>query len=134
MREWIQRAMAGRYGVDQLNRFLTIFAMVMLILSMFFQSALSLVFWLLAIVSLVWSYARMFSRKIPKRQAENNAYLTLRYQITRKSTARRQRAAQKRYYHFYKCPRCGVTTRVPKGKGKIRITCPRCGESFVRKS
>ena len=79
MREWIQRAMAGRYGVDQLNRFLTIFAMVMLILSMFFQSALSLVFWLLAIVSLVWSYARMFSRKIPKRQAENNAYLTLRY-------------------------------------------------------
>ena len=134
MREWIQRAMAGRYGVDQLNRFLTIFAMVMLILSMFFQSALSLVFWLLAIVSLVWSYARMFSRKIPKRQAENNAYLTLRYQITRKSTARRQRAAQKRYYRFYKRPRCGVTTRVPKGKGKIRITCPRCGESFVRKS
>ena len=134
MREWMQRAMAGRYGVDQLNRFLTIFAMVMLILSMFFKSALSLVFWLLAIVSLVWSYARMFSRKIPKRQAENNAYLTLRYQITRKSTARRQRAAQKRYYRFYKSPRCGVTTRVPKGKGKIRITCPRCGESFVRKS
>lgn len=130
----MQRAMAGRYGVDQLNRFLTIFAMVMLILSMFFKSALSLVFWLLAIVSLVWSYARMFSRKIPKRQAENNAYLTLRYQITRKSTARRQRAVQKRYYRFYKCPRCGVTTRVPKGKGKIRITCPRCGESFVRKS
>ena len=134
MREWMQRAMAGRYGVDQLNRFLTIFAMVMLILSMFFKSALSLVFWLLAIVSLVWSYARMFSRKIPKRQAENNAYLTLRYQITRKSTARRQRAAQKRYYRFYNCPRCGVTTRVPKGKGKLRITCPRCGESFVRKS
>ena len=51
-----------------------------------------------------------------------------------KSTARRQRAAQKRYYRFYKCPRCGVTTRVPKGKGKIRITCPRCGESFVRQS
>ena len=134
MREWMQRAMAGRYGVDQLNRFLTVFAMVMLILSMFFKSALSLVFWLLAIVSLVWSYARMFSRKLAKRQAENNAYLTLRYQITRKTTARRQRAAQKRYYRFYKCPRCGVTTRVPKGKGKIRITCPRCGESFVRKS
>ncbi len=134
MREWMQRAMAGRYGVDQLNRFLTVFAMVMLILSMFFKSALSLVFWLLAIVSLVWSYVRMFSRKTAKRQAENNAYLTLRYQITRKTTARRQRASQKRYYRFYKCPRCGVTTRVPKGKGKIHITCPRCGESFVRKS
>ncbi len=33
-----------------------------------------------------------------------------------------------------KCPKCGITTRVPKGKGKIRITCPKCGEIFQRKS
>jgi len=93
-----------------------------------------MLFWLLAIVALVFSYFRMFSRNTYRRRAENNAYLTLRYNLTRKFSGLKQRMQQKKYYRFFKCPKCGITTRVPKGKGKIRITCPKCGESFVRKS
>lgn len=134
MGNWLRKVMAGRYGVDELSRFLTVAAMAMLVLSMLFNNGLSLVFWILAIFSLVWGYFRMFSRNTDKRKGENNAYLTLRYAATRKITGIKQRLRQKRYYRFYKCPKCGVTTRVPKGKGKIRITCPKCGESFIRKS
>ena len=134
MRNWLQRVMAGRYGVDHYNRFLNTVAMVCLILSIFLNNVVGTVFWFVAIVALIWSYVRMFSRNTAKRRAENNAYLTLRYNMTRKFTGLKQRMEQKQYYRFYKCPKCNVTIRVPKGKGKIRITCPKCGESFVRKS
>lgn len=134
MRNWLQRVMAGRYGVDEYSRFLNIVALVSLVLSILFNNGLSVFFWLLAIISLVWTYFRMFSRNTYKRQAENNAYLTIRYNMTRKLSGLKQRMQQKRYYRFYKCPKCGITTRVPKGKGKIRITCPKCGEIFQRKS
>ena len=134
MRNWLQRVMAGRYGVDEYSRFLNIVALVSLGLSILFNNGLSVFFWLLAIISLVWTYFRMFSRNTYKRRAENNAYLTIRYNMTRKLSGLKQRMQQKRYYRFYKCPKCGITTRVPKGKGKIRITCPKCGEIFQRKS
>ena len=134
MRNWLQRVMAGRYGVDEYSRFLNIVALVSLVLSILFNNGLSVFFWLLAIISLVWTYFRMFSRNTYKRRAENNAYLTIRYSMTRKLSGLKQRTQQKRYYRFYKCPKCGITTRVPKGKGKIRITCPKCGEIFQRKS
>ncbi|MDD5908318.1 MAG: zinc ribbon domain-containing protein [Clostridiaceae bacterium] len=134
MRNWLQRVMAGRYGVDEYSRFLNIVALVSLVLSILFNNGLSVFFWLLAIISLVWTYFRMFSRNTYKRRAENNAYLTIRYSMTRKLSGLKQRMQQKRYYRFYKCPKCGITTRVPKGKGKIRITCPKCGEIFQRKS
>ena len=134
MRNWLQRVMAGRYGVDEYSRFLNVVALVSLVLSILFNNGLSVFFWLLAIISLVWTYFRMFSRNTYKRRAENNAYLTIRYNMTRKLSGLKQRMQQKRYYRFYKCPKCGITTRVPKGKGKIRITCPKCGEIFQRKS
>ena len=134
MRNWLQKVMAGRYGVDEFNRCLNTTALISLVLSVLFKGIFSTIFWFVAILSLIFSYVRMFSRNTYKRRAENNAYLTLRYNMTRKLSGVKQRMEQKKYYRFYKCPKCDITTRVPKGKGKIRITCPKCGESFVRKS
>lgn len=134
MRNWLRKVMTGRYGVDEFSRFLNMVAMISLLLFVLVKNTISLIFWLMAVGSLIWSYIRMFSRNTYKRRAENNAYLTIRYHLTRKFTGLKQRMRQKKYYRFYKCPRCGVTTRVPKGKGTIRITCPKCGEIFQRKS
>lgn len=134
MRNWLRKVMTGRYGVDEFSRFLNMVAMISLLLFVLLKNTISLIFWLMAVGSLIWSYIRMFSRNTYKRRAENNAYLTIRYNLTRKLTGLKQRMQQKKYYRFYKCPRCGVTTRVPKGKGTIRITCPKCGEIFQRKS
>ena len=134
MRNWLQKVMAGRYGVDEFNRCLNTTALISLVLSVLFNNGLSVFFLLLSFGSLIWNYIRMFSRNTYKRRAENNAYLTIRYNLTRKVSGLKQRMQQKKYYRFYKCPKCGITTRVPKGKGKIRITCPKCGEIFQRKS
>ena len=134
MRNWLQKVMTGRYGVDDFNRCLNATALISLVLSVLLNGALSMIFWLMAIMALVYSYFRMFSRNAYRRRAENNAYLTLRYRLTCKFSGAKQRMEQKKYYRFFKCPKCGITTRVPKGKGKVRITCPKCGENFVRKS
>ena len=134
MRNWLRKVMTGRYGVDEFSRFLNTTAMLSLVLSVLFDNGISVFFLLVAFGSLLWNYTRMFSRNTYKRRAENNVYLTIRYNLTRKLTGLKQRMQQKKYYRFYKCPKCGITTRVPKGKGKIRITCPKCGESFIRKS
>ena len=134
MRNWLRKVMTGRYGVDEFSRFLNTTAMLSLVLSVLFNNGLSVFFLLLSFGSLIWNYIRMFSRNTYKRRAENNAYLTIRYNLTRKVSGLTQRMQQTKYYRFYKCPKCGITTRVPKGKGKIRITCPKCGEIFQRKS
>ena len=134
MRNWLRKVMTGRYGVDEFSRFLNTTAMLSLVLSVLFNNGLSVFFLLLSFGSLIWNYIRMFSRNTYKRRTENNAYLTIRYNLTRKVSGLKQRMQQKKYYRFYKCPKCGITTRVPKGKGKIRITCPKCGEIFQRKS
>lgn len=134
MRNWLRKVMTGRYGVDEFSRFLNTTAMLSLVLSVLFNNGLSVFFLLLSFVSLIWNYIRMFSRNTYKRRAENNAYLTIRYNLTRKFSGLKQRLQQKKYYRFYKCPKCGITTRVPKGRGEIRITCPKCGEIFQRKS
>lgn len=134
MRSWLQKVMTGRYGVDEFSRFLNILAMVFLVLFMLLNNSLGSFFWLLTMATLIWSFVRILSRNTYRRRAENNAYLTARYNLTRKLSGVRQRMRQKKYYRFYKCPKCGIITRVPKGKGKIRITCPKCGEIFQRKS
>ena len=96
MRNWLQKVMTGRYGVDEFNRFLNTTALITLVLTILFNGLLSTVFWLIAITALVYSYIRMFSRNTYKRRAENNAYLTLRYNMTRKLSGLKQRMQQKK--------------------------------------
>ncbi|MEA5040692.1 MAG: hypothetical protein VB086_12790 [Clostridiaceae bacterium] len=134
MRNWLARALAGRYGIDHLNRFLCVTAMVALVVSMLMKPLLATVFWALAVLCLIWSYIRMFSRRIEKRQQENLRYMHYKYEITSRLRGLRTRMAQRRQYKLFKCPNCGITARVPRGKGKIRITCPKCGHDFEARS
>ena len=120
MREKIQRFMIGRYGADELAKAQSIAALVLLFLSMF--SRLGIFYWL-AIALMIYSTWRMFSKNISARYAENQKYLNYRYQM-----------AQRKNYRFYKCPQCKQKVRVPKGRGKICITCPKCRTEFVKKS
>ena len=129
--------MMGRYGQDQLNRLLSITGLIILVVSVVivrFIPLLSSVLWIAAVALIVICYWRMFSRNIAARSAENQRYLTFRYKFAVEKQRRAERAAQSKDYKFFKCPKCGVLNRIPKGKGKIEITCPRCGEKFIRKS
>lgn len=137
MREKFSIFMMGRYGQDQLNRLLSITGLIILVVSVVivrFIPLLSSVLWIAAVALIVICYWRMFSRNIAARSAENQRYLTFRYKFAVEKQRRAERAAQSKDYKFFKCPKCGVLNRIPKGKGKIEITCPRCGEKFIRKS
>ena len=121
----LRRFMAGRYGSDQLGRWLLGLAVVLILLGMIGNRTGSTVLAglsLLAYVPLIWSIFRMYSRNIEARRRENAAFLRF---LTR------LRDRDHRYYH---CPKCRQTVRVPRGRGRINIRCPKCGEQFIKKT
>lgn len=131
MKQKFQQFMSGRYGADQLSRLLMVITLVVLVLSMFRPLRF---LYIVAMVLLVYTYFRMFSRNVEKRYAENQKYLNWKYRLMVKKDQRKKRWAQRKTYHFYKCPNCKQTVRVPRGKGKICITCPKCRTEFIKKS
>ena len=128
------RFMIGRNGQDQLNVFLMVLALVLMLLGGIFRSVLGSLFSWLALVLLILSWVRMLSKNLPRRRAENAQYLRRRYQVTGWFRKQKTRWDQRRDYRFFTCPSCRTTLRVPKGRGKIRIVCRKCGSSFTRKS
>lgn len=130
MKEKLYRFMQGRYGNDQFNQFLLIASVISIVLSFFGSS----VFYPVALVILGYTYFRMFSKNTYKRSEENRKYL----QATAKMRLRIQKwkneMQQRKTHHIYKCPSCKQKIRVPKGKGRIEIKCPKCQNRFIKKS
>ena len=129
-RQRTARFMAGRNGNDALNRFLLICELILLLLSSLLRGP----FFLLALVLLIYIYFRMLSRNVYKRQDENGRYLRAKYKLSSRLKLLAERWKQRRDYKFFVCPSCHATLRVPKGRGKIRIVCRKCGTSFTGKS
>ena len=119
----LRHFMMGRYGVDKLNIALLWIGAGASILSLF--TRIAPVYLLLVLISytmMFWAFFRMLSRNTYKRYQENRKYLMLVQQL------------KDREHRYYDCPRCKQQTRVPRGKGKISITCTKCGEKFIRKT
>ena len=123
--------MQGRYGADQMGQMLSAVSMAFLILSLFSRNQ---GWFLLAVIGIVYNYFRMFSKNISKRYAENQKYLTMTAGIRRKIASWKSQLAQRKIYHIYRCPGCKQKIRVPRGRGKIEIRCPKCNTRFVKKS
>ena len=127
--------MAGRYGNDKLNQFMMAVFLGCAVLNLFVRNAyVSTVLnsWECLLILLV--YIRMFSRNISKRYAENQKYLALENRLRRFWGQKRYLMQQRKEYHIYKCPGCKQKIRIPRGKGKISIRCPKCGEEFIKNS
>ena len=130
--ESFRRFMYGRYGADELNIALLICALAIsllnTILSLFlrlnyiYSYFISPALYLVMFGLLGFGLFRTFSRNIYARQKENRWF---------KQRWQRLRDRKNRYF---RCPKCKQTVRVPKGKGKISIHCPKCGEKFIKKT
>lgn len=131
MRERIARFMMGRYGADEFSRFLTLAALLCLVLNIFFRGGL---FYILGIVLLVYAYYRMFSKNHGKRYTENMKYLQYKNKVTAMFRREKSHMQQRKTHHIYTCRNCRQKIRIPRGKGRIEITCPKCGFRFVKKS
>lgn len=131
MRQWFSNFMNGRYGADQLSRFMLGVCLVCMVLNIFTDVQ---GLYTVALVLLVLCYFRMFSRNYVKRSEENQKYLDLTWKIRARFDKTKRRIVQSKDFHIYKCPSCGQKIRIPRGKGKIRITCPKCRHEFEKKS
>ena len=135
MKEKIMRFMQGRYGIDQFSKFLLITGLVVVLLSSFFrESAWSMILYILGWAIVIYCYVRMFSRNIQKRYAENQRYLSKTYKVRSWFQKQKNLFQQRKIYHVYTCPSCKQKIRIPKGKGRIEVRCPKCGTTFVKNS
>lgn len=123
--------MSGRYGTDELSRFMLAVCLVLLVINIF--TGVQGVY-LIALVLLGVCYFRMFSRNYVKRSEENRKYLDTVWKIKNWFLKKKNRIIQSKDFHIYKCPSCGQKIRIPRGKGKICITCPKCRNQFEKKS
>ena len=132
------RFMEGRYGGDALGRFLSVSGCVIMLLAVIarpvWNGVLSNLLFTLALVTVIWCYSRVLSRNFSRRQRENQQYLQIEQAFYDWFALRRDCFSQRKEYAFFRCPGCGRTVRVPKGKGRIRITCRHCGYSFEKKT
>ena len=124
IRMGVQRFMYGRYGQnDKLNSVLLWTGVVIVVISMFLPSGvLTLVLPLVSYVLLGFAMWRMLSKNVYMRARENRRFLSLLDRV------------KDRDHRYFACPKCKQEVRVPKGKGKIAITCPKCREKFVKKT
>ena len=135
-RENLARFMAGRNGYDAFSMFLLLAAFVMLLLGRIFYRSpfFSILFNLASWVALLYCIWRVFSRNTYKRQRENAWYYAKRQAVARWFRSLKDRWQQRKEYKFFRCPSCHALLRVPRGKGKIQLTCRKCGNRFERKS
>lgn len=136
MKEKFIKFMQGRYGVDQFSKFTIGVAFAGIILSLFTKrgSTLGTVLDLVGLLAIVYTYFRIFSRNIQKRYSENQKYLSMTSKLRLRVGKEKKLMAQRKTHHIYTCPGCSQKIRVPKGKGKIEIECPKCHEKFVKRS
>ena len=134
MRNRLARFMAGRNGVDQLNNFLLVLDILLALAATLIGGGVGQVLFIIVLVLLVLIYSRMFSRNLLRRQQENGKYLQRKQRFLGHFRLLKERWKQRREYKFFRCPSCRTTLRVPRGRGKIRIVCRKCGFSFTGKS
>lgn len=129
-RDRIASFMAGRNGVDQLSRFLYIVALIFMIVSLFIPKTIPRnIVWGVGMAILAYSLFRVFSKNYPARNRENQWFWFL---IHGKKYDKK--AMDKKTHKIFKCPNCKQKIRVPKKKGKICITCPKCRNEFIKRT
>ena len=129
--------MYGRYGNDQLNNFLMKTFLVEFILYFLLRGVsrgLSTLMYYLGFATIIYVYYRLLSRNIYKRASENQAFLNKTANIRNKINSQKSIIKQRKTHRIYKCPTCKQKVRVPKGKGKISIHCPKCDTYFIKRS
>ena len=130
IRQFIQRMgyglrnfMVGRYGTDKLNMVILSAGLAVCLVSAFVDSVkVNLLLTAVSYGLMIWALYRSFSRQTYKRYQENRKFLQFFDRL------------KDRQHRYYDCPKCHQVVRVPRGKGKIAITCPKCREKFIRKT
>ena len=131
----LARFMYGRNGADQLGTAMLVLYLVIVVMQPFFGklAAVQIVLEAVSLVLAALVLFRMFSRNLTRRRAENARFLDWWNPVRSRIAGARQRSRDKDHKYFT-CKSCKTICRVPVGKGKIEITCPKCGGKIIGKS
>lgn len=130
-RMMIGNMMRGRYGTDNLNKAMCTLSLILIVINLF--ANLRIIHTVIVLL-LILIYCRMFSRNYNKRYLENQKYLQFISRFKKPGGPKNfTRTAQAKTHKILRCPGCGDKLRVPKGAGKINITCPHCNTKFIKK-
>ncbi|MEN1761098.1 MULTISPECIES: hypothetical protein [Anoxynatronum] len=127
---WLQRWMVGRAGGDHFSLFLLVSAAVINLIGRW--AGLSLLV-MVGYTALLVGIYRTFSKNVYQRRLENQKFLKAVGPIIDKVGFLNRRRQDAKTHHYFQCVNCKKTLRVPKGKGKVRVTCPACKNQVVRK-
>ena len=136
LRDRLQRFMYGRYGNDQLSTFcFAAFAVIWLVSMLFRGTWIGTLLTVIDYLIVLTYFFRFFSRNIVQRQKENRIFLSVKNRIKNFFKFQRLRFVERNgVKKLYRCPKCHQVIRVPKGRGKIAITCPKCHFEFIKKT
>ena len=131
IKNFLRNFMVGRYGPDHLSIAMIAVSLVLSLLNgvIGLSPIMYVSYTILALVLF-----RMLSRNIQRRRAENDRFIRYWWPVRTKAGRTVANIKHRKTHKFLKCPSCRNTLRVPKGKGKLQITCPKCGERFIKKT
>lgn len=132
--QWISKLlfyMKGRYGYDEFSKVLILSGLVLGIVSNFSNGIFLNIIGLAAIA---FGALRIVSKEKENRRKELQKYIKVKGSVTSKYTKARNRWVQRKAFKITKCPNCKQKIRIPRGRKKIRVTCPSCKEKFVKKT
>ena len=134
MRDMISQFFIGRNGFDALNKLLLGLSVVLWIGSRFTSGGLYTLLFYGFLAAAGFCIFRCLSRNITRRQEENRRFTGMADRFRGSSETFSNRREQYMEYKVFKCPSCGMKMRVPRGEGKIRVTCRQCGAVFEKKT
>lgn len=129
--EKLKRFMIGRYGVDQLSIALLILSLVVALCNGFVDS---IILTILDLGAIFLCYSRILSKNRYARQQENFKFLRIWHPIKNACLRKWNRLKGMKTHKYFKCPKCGQTLRVPRGKGKVCVTCPKCKQELHKRT
>ncbi len=131
MRQKLMNFMRGRYGIDQFSNFLMGSGCALLFFTIFINNRL---IYSVGMLLFIYAYVRIFSRNYEKRYRQNQIFLEKTYGIRAFFRKQKSRMNIRKTHKIFRCPKCGQSVKVPKGRGKIAVTCPKCRCEFVKRS
>ena len=136
-REDMRYVMSRRCGLDELNNFIMLIGFIFVTAALFTHNW---VFVLIGAVFVVLCYVRVFSTKLDKRKVENDVYMRYMGRVVRLVdygkliVKMKVRSIKDAEYVYFVCSNCKQVIRVPKGKNKVSIRCPKCNATFIKKT
>ncbi len=129
----LRQFMVGRHGIDELNIAILATALVISLIGSFLPALVYFIMQTVSFILLGLAFFRMFSKNRARRTYENTRFLVIYNPIRDWFVLQKNRFVNRKTHVYFRCPNCKKSLRVPKGIGKVNITCPTCKEKFIRK-